>query len=133
MDGRSPPNLSACTDALARQGLAKREVARLRRALEAALERSEARGYAGPYPCVLLEARVVEVTRDGRTLTMAVVLAIHLHGDGRRELLGADVGPSDDRAYWLGFLRRLAAPDAGEVPLVANAPNWPLAAAFAAG
>ena len=48
--------------------------------------------------------------RDGgRVVSTAVVIAIGVNGDGQREVLGLDVGPSEDGAFWLRFLRSLVA------------------------
>ena len=38
---------------------------------------------------------------------MAVVIAIGVRETGEREVLGLDVGPSEDGAFWLQFLRSL--------------------------
>jgi transposase-like protein len=46
----------------------------------------------------------------GHTPTYAVVIAIGLNAQtGNREVLGLDVGPSEDGAFWLAFLRGLVA------------------------
>jgi hypothetical protein len=52
-----------------------------------------------------------------------VVIATGVTADGRREVLGLDVGDSEDGAFWTAFLRSLegprpgrgAAPDPGAV------------------
>ena len=40
----------------------------------------------------------------------AVVIAVGVKGEtGEREILGLDVGPSEDGAFWTSFLRSLVA------------------------
>jgi transposase-like protein len=51
----------------------------------------------------------VKVRRDGRVVSMAVMIAIGVRHRGEREVVGFDVGPSEDWAFWLAFLRGLVA------------------------
>jgi putative transposase len=39
---------------------------------------------------------------------VAAIVAVGVNGDGRREILGLDVGPSEAETFWTGFLRKLA-------------------------
>jgi transposase-like protein len=49
---------------------------------------------------------------------MAIVIAIGVRSSGEREVLGLDVGPSEDGAFWLQFLRSLVARGLSGVQLV---------------
>ena len=42
-------------------------------------------------------------------LTMAIVIAIGVKNTGEREVLGFDLGTSENSAFWLAFLRSLVA------------------------
>ena len=44
----------------------------------------------------------------GRIVSMAVIVAVGVNSDGRREVLGMDIGPSEAETFWTGFLRKLA-------------------------
>ncbi len=56
---------------------------------------------------------------QGRVVGQAVVIAIGVNAaTGLREVLGVDVGPSEDGAFWLGFLRSLVARGLAGVRLV---------------
>ncbi len=46
---------------------------------------------------------------NGRVVSQAVVIAVGVRASGEREVLGVDVGPSEDGAFWLQFLRSLVA------------------------
>ena len=46
---------------------------------------------------------------------MAVVIAIGVRATGEREVLGLDVGPSEDGAFWTAFLRGLVARKPGRL------------------
>jgi transposase-like protein len=70
------------------------------------------------YPYVWLDAAYLKVRQHGRVLTQAVVIALGVRMDGEREVLGFDVGPSEEGAFWLQFLRGLVARGLRGVQLV---------------
>jgi putative transposase len=49
----------------------------------------------------------VKVRRNHRIVSVAVIVAVGVNGDGRREVLGMDIGPSEAETFWTEFLRRL--------------------------
>ena len=63
---------------------------------------------------------------------MAVVIAIGVNSDGQREVLGLDLGPSEDGAFWLAFLRSLVARGLRGVRLVVSDAHQGLKGAIAA-
>jgi len=63
----------------------------------------------------------VKARANGRVAGQAVVIAIGLNAvTGQREVLGLDVGPSEDGAFWLAFLRGLVARGLSGVQLVVS-------------
>jgi putative transposase len=48
------------------------------------------------------------VRQNGRIVSVAVIVAVGVNSDGRREVLGIDIGPSEAEAFWTAFLRKLA-------------------------
>ena len=62
----------------------------------------------GDWPSVWLDAAYVKVRRDGRVVSVAVIIAIGFNGDGRREVLGMTTGASEAETFWVEFLRSLA-------------------------
>ena len=44
---------------------------------------------------------------NGRVTSQATVVAVGVTSEGERQVLGIDVGPSEDRAFWTAFLRSL--------------------------
>jgi hypothetical protein len=50
----------------------------------------------------------VKVRESGRIVSVAVIIAVAVNSDGRREVLGMDVGPSEAEPFWTEFLRTLA-------------------------
>ena len=59
------------------------------------------------YPYVFLDATYCKARVNHRVVSQAVVIATGVAADGRREVLGFDVGDSEDGAFWTAFLRSL--------------------------
>ena len=62
---------------------------------------------------------------------MAVVIAVGVNTDGRREVLGMDIGPSEAEPFWTAFLRKLARRGLRGVKLVISDAHEGLKAAIA--
>src|SRR5205085_12550528 len=87
--------------------------------LDTEVERFRTRKLDGAYPYIWLDATFLKVRQDHRVVSMAVVIAVGLNAaTGQREVLGVDVGPSEDGAFWLRFLRALVARGLAGVQLV---------------
>lgn len=105
--GVSVRRVDALVQALGIAGIGKSEVARLCETLDAEVARFRSRPLTGPYPYVWLDATYLKVRQEQRIVAMAVVIAIGVNTEGRREILGFDVGPSEEEAFWQQFLRGL--------------------------
>jgi putative transposase len=132
VQGVSTRRVDELVRALGMTGISKSQVSRLCQALDGEVERFRTRPLDGPYPYVWLDATYLKVRRDGRVVSMAVVIAIGVDGDGQREVLGLDVGPSEDGAFWLAFLRSLVARGLAGVRLVISDAHPGLKGAIAA-
>ena len=75
---------------------------------------------AGPYRYLWLDALTQLVREEGRVVQVAVVVATAVNAAGKREVLGIDVGTSEDGAFWLSFLRGLVARGLSGVELVTS-------------
>jgi hypothetical protein len=73
-------------------------VNRVCQALDAEVERFRRHRMDGPYSYVWLDATFLKVRDGGRVVSMAVAIAIGVLATGEREVLGLDVGPSEDGA-----------------------------------
>jgi hypothetical protein len=67
---------------------------------------------------VFVDATYLHVRRAGQVTSMAVVVATGVTAAGGREVLGLDVGDSEDEVFWRGFLRSLKQRGHYEVRLV---------------
>jgi transposase-like protein len=132
VQGISTRRVDELVQALGMTGISKSQVSRLCQALDEEVERFRGRPLAGPYPYVWLDATYLKVRQDGRVASMAAVIAIGVNGDGQREVLGLDLGPSEDGAFWLAFLRSLVARGLTGVRLVVSDAHQGLKGAIAA-
>ena len=132
VQGVGTRRVDALVQALGMTGISKSQVSRLCQELDGVVERFRSRRLEGPYPYVWLDATFVKVRVDGRVGSMAVVIATSVRLSGEREVLGFDVGPSEDGAFWLRFLRSLVARGLSGVQLVISDAHQGLAGAIAA-
>jgi hypothetical protein len=96
--------------ALGMTGISKSRVSELCEELNEEVERFRNRPLECSYPYVWLDATYLKARQDGRVASTAVVIAVGVKGEtGEREVLGLDVGPSEDGSFWLSFLRSLVA------------------------
>ncbi len=105
--GVSTRKADALMKALGRDGISKSEVSRICADLDPLVEAFRTRPLTGEYPYAWLDATYHKVRIDGRVVSQATVVAIGVALDGARQVLGIDVGASEDRGYWTAFLRSL--------------------------
>ena len=99
--GVSTRKVDELVKALGMTGISKSQVSRLCEELDEEVERFRERPLEGTYPYVWLDATYVKARQDGRVASVAVVIAVGVNGKtGEREVLGLDVGPSEDGAFW---------------------------------
>ena len=55
----------------------------------------------------LMDANYLMVRDGGRVVSIAAIIATAVNQDGRREIIGLGLGPSEAATFWLGFLRDL--------------------------
>jgi putative transposase len=83
------------------------------------------------FPYVYLDATYLHVRNTtGQVSSMAVVIATGITATGEREVLGVDVGDSEDEAFWRAFLRTLKGRGLGGVRLVISDQHAGLVAAL---
>src|SRR5919202_1308401 len=130
--GVSTRRVDDLVQALGMRGISKSQVSRLCEELDAEVEHFRSRRLEGPYPYVWVDATFVKARQDGRVANVAVVIAIGVNASGQREVLGLDVGPSEDGAFWTQFLRSLVARGFSGVKLITSDAHEGLKGAIAA-
>jgi len=132
VQGVSTRRVDDLVQALGMQGISKSQVSRLCETLDAEVQRFRNRRLEGCYPYIWLDATFVKVREHGRVVSTAVVIAVAVKDSGDREVLGFDVGPSEDGQFWLQFLRSLVARGLSGVQLVISDAHQGLKGAIAA-
>ena len=130
--GVSTRRVDDLVKALGLEGISKSQVSRICAELDAEVERFRSRPLTDVYPYVWLDATFVKARVDGRVISQAVVIAVGVTGNGTREVVGVDIGPSEDGAFWLAFLRGLVARGLSGVQLVTSDAHEGLRQAIAA-
>jgi putative transposase len=134
VQGVSTRRVDELVQTLGLSGISKSQVSLLCQELDAEVERVRTRPLSeAVYPYIWLDATYLKARMNGRVTSQALVIAIGLNGQtGQREVLGLDVGPSEDGAFWLAFLRGLVARGLAGVQLVVSDAHEGLKAAIAA-
>ena len=108
--GVSTRKVDELVKALGVGGISKSRVSELCEELDEEVERFRNRPLESAYPYIWIDATYVKARQDGRVVSTAVVIAMGVKADtGEREVLGLDLGPSEDEAFWTVFLRSLVA------------------------
>ena len=88
-------------------GIDKSRVSRICKELDTGVEAFRNRPLESAYPYVWLDALYLKVRQNHRIVSMALVIAIGVRETGEREILGFDLGASEEEAFWVEFLRGL--------------------------
>jgi len=133
VEGVSTRRVEDLVQALGCDGISKSQVSRICQQLDEQVRAFRERPLdQGPYPYVWLDALTQKVREGGRVVNVAVVVATAVNAQGKREILGLDTGASEDGAFWLSFLRSLAARGLSGVQLVVSDAHQGLKDAIAA-
>jgi putative transposase len=133
VQGVSTRRVDDLVKALGLDGISKSQVSVLCQELDTEVERFRTRKLEGTYPYIWVDATFVKTRQDHRVVSMAVVIAVGLNATtGQREVLGVNVGPSEDGAFWLRFLRSLVSRGLSGVQLVTSDAHEGLKGAIAA-
>jgi len=105
--GISTRSVDDLVKAMGGSGVSKSQVSRLCEEIDEKVKAFLNRPLEGDWPYVWLDATYVKVRRNHRIVSVAVIVAVGVNTDGRREVLGMDVGPSEAETFWTEFLRKL--------------------------
>jgi transposase-like protein len=114
-------------------GISKSEVSRICARLDERVEafRGRTLGHTA-FPYVYFDATYINVRDDalGQVVSRAVVIATGITAGGDREILGVDIGDSEDETFWTRFMRSLRDRGLGGVRLVISDAHAGLKAAI---
>jgi putative transposase len=93
--------------ALGMTGISKSQVSRLCEEIDERVKAFLERSLEGDWPYLWIDATYVKVRQAGRIVSVAVIIAVAVNTEGRREVVGMSIGPSEAETFWTGFLRPL--------------------------
>ena len=131
IQGISTRSVDDLVKALGMEGISKSQVSRLCGEIDARVQAFLARPIEGEWPYVWLDATYVKVRREHHIVSVAVIVAVGVNTDGRREVLGMTIGHSEAEPFWVDFLRSLARRGLRGVKLVVSDAHEGLKAAIA--
>jgi len=129
--GISTRSVDELVQAMGCSGISKSQVSRLCGEIDERVQAFLNRPIEGDWPYLWLDATYMKVREQGRIVSVAVIVAVAVNSDGRREVLGLAVGPSEAETFWIEFLRGLARRGLRGVKLVISDAHEGLKAAIA--
>ena len=108
IQGISTRSVDDLVKSLGMDGISKSQVSRLCEEIDERVTAFLDRPIEGDWPYLWIDATYVKVRQNGRIVSVAVIVAVGVNSDGRREVLGMDIGASEAEPFWTAFLRKLA-------------------------
>jgi hypothetical protein len=108
IQGISTRSVDELVKALGMGGVSKSQVSRLCAEIDGRVSAFLDRPLEGDWPHLWIDATYLKLRQNGRIIPVAVIVAVGVNTDGRREILGLDIGPSEAEPLWTAFLRKLA-------------------------
>ena len=131
IQGVSTRSVDELVKAMGMTGICKSQVSRLCEEIDGKVKAFLERPIEGDWPYLWLDATYVKVRQNSRVVSVAVIVAVGVNSDGRREVLGMDIGASEAEAFWTAFLRKLRQRGLRGVKLVVSDAHEGLKAAVA--
>lgn len=107
--GVSTRKVDSLVRSLGMEGISKSEVSRICQGLDDEVRLWRNNPLIIRYPYLWLDATYVKIRENGRVISQAVIIAYGVTENGEREIIGLEVGPGEDGAFWTEFLRSLVA------------------------
>jgi transposase-like protein len=108
VQGISTRSVDDLVKAMGAGGMSKSQVSRLCAEIDERVNAFLSRPLEGAWPYLWLDATYVKARDGGRIVSRAVIVAVAVNDDGKREVLGVATGPSEAETFWTDFLRSLA-------------------------
>jgi putative transposase len=107
VQGVSTRKVKAVTEALCGHSFSASAISAINKSLDEALRAFAERRLSEAFPYLILDARYERVREAGIILSQAVLVAVAVDGEGRRQVLGVDLANRESRTSWRDFLRGL--------------------------
>ena len=105
--GVSTRRVDDLVQAMGLSGISKSQVSKLCKDIDERVMAFLERPLDGDWPYLWLDATYLKQREGGRIVSVAAIIAVAVNTDGRREIIGLKVGPSEAETFWSGFLKTL--------------------------
>ncbi len=109
VQGVSTRKVKAITEELCGHAFSASAISAINKGLDDALARFAERPLDEPVPYLILDARYEKIREAGVICTQAVLVAIGINWDGRRQVLAVELANRESQSSWREFLVRLKA------------------------
>jgi putative transposase len=116
--GVSTRRVDDLVQAMGLAGISKSQVSKLCKDIDERVNAFLERPLEGEWPYLWLDATYLKVREGGRIVPVAAIIAVAVSSDGRREIIGLGLGPSEAETFWSTFLKSLVRRGLKEVKLV---------------
>jgi putative transposase len=107
VQGVSTRKVKAVTEALCGHEFSASSISQINKTLDEALTAFARRRLSEPYPYLILDARYERVREGGVITSQAVLIAVAVDGEGRRQVLAVELANRESRSSWRDFLSEL--------------------------
>jgi transposase-like protein len=118
ISGVSTRKVDDLVQAMGLSGISKSTVSKLCKDIDERVGEFLNRSLTGDWPYVWLDATYLKQRQGGRIVSVAAIIAVAANTEGRREIIGLGIGPSEAETFWTDFLRSLKARGLDGVKLV---------------
>ena len=129
--GVSTRRVDELVQAMGLSGISKSTVSKLCKDIDERVNDFLDRPLSGDWPYLWLDATYLKVRQGGRIISVAAIIAVAVNTDGRREIIGMGIGPSEAETFWTEFLRSLKGRGLDGMKLVISDAHTGLKAAIA--
>jgi putative transposase len=105
--GVSTRRVDDLVQAMGLAGISKSQVSKLCKEIDERVHAFLDRPLAGEWPYLWLDATYLKQREGGRIVSVAAIIAVAANTDGRREIVGLHIGPSEAETFWSSFLKSL--------------------------
>jgi putative transposase len=105
--GVSTRRVDELVQAMGLSGISRSTVSKLCKDIDERVGGFLERPLEGEWPYLWLDATYLKVREGGRIVSVAAIIAVAVDTEGRREIVGLGLGPSEAEPFWSGFLKGL--------------------------
>jgi putative transposase len=128
--GVSTRRVDELVQAMGLSGISKSTVSKLCKDIDDRENAFLDRPLAGDWPYLWLDATYLKQREGGRIVDVAAIIAVAVNTDGKREIVGLHIGPSEAETFWSTFLKSLVRRGLSGVKLVISDAHEGLKAAI---